>query len=134
MKSSSKYIGILVLGCFISFVMISFLASFQHITFFEIDPLKANINDEVMYLKQIQSVVSYGVPQGYFGYNGSTARVATFGAWSPIICFIYVPLSFLLNNSVYCMYIFNFLCYALSISICFSSISEYINLHFVVGV
>lgn len=38
-------------------------------------------NDEVFYYKQISSMIKYGIPQGYFGYNEMTAEHLTFGAW-----------------------------------------------------
>lgn len=42
-------------------------------------------NDELIYYKQVESVINYGYPQGYFGYNESHARLLSFGAWSPIL-------------------------------------------------
>lgn len=42
-------------------------------------------NDEVIYYKIIEGIKSYGIPQGYFGYNESHALVGSFGAWSPAV-------------------------------------------------
>lgn len=42
-------------------------------------------NDEAFYYKQVESMVKYGMPQGYFGYNESAAAHLTFGAWNPTI-------------------------------------------------
>lgn len=42
-------------------------------------------NDEVIYFKTIEGIKEFGIPQGYFGYNESHARMGTFGAWSPVI-------------------------------------------------
>jgi len=47
-------------------------------------------NDELLYFKQVEGVVEYGYPQGFFGYNESNAEKLTFSAWSPIIIVIYV--------------------------------------------
>ena len=47
-------------------------------------------NDEVLYFKQIEGVINYGIPQGYFGYNESTAKELNFSAWSPITLILYV--------------------------------------------
>lgn len=42
-------------------------------------------NDEVIYYKQVEAVLEYGFPQGYFGYNEGTALKGSFGAWNPVI-------------------------------------------------
>lgn len=42
-------------------------------------------NDEILYYKQIESIITYGKPLGYFGYNESTAALSTFGSWSPAL-------------------------------------------------
>lgn len=45
-------------------------------------------NDEALYYKLVESIVEYGQPLGFFGYNGSFAKIGHFGAWSPLIlCF-----------------------------------------------
>lgn len=52
-------------------------------------PPMSDWNDELSYYKQIQGMVAYGVPQGYFGYNESSAAIGTFGPWSPVLLFPY---------------------------------------------
>ena len=47
-------------------------------------------NDEAFYFKQIEGAVSYGIPQGYFGYAETGANFLTFGAWSITILFPYI--------------------------------------------
>ncbi|MCD7738291.1 MAG: hypothetical protein LUH58_04525 [Lachnospiraceae bacterium] len=42
-------------------------------------------NDELFYYKQVESIVKYGYPYGYFGFNESYARVLSFAAWSPVL-------------------------------------------------
>lgn len=39
-------------------------------------------SDEVSYYKQIEAMIEYGMPGGYWGYNESTARIGTFGHWT----------------------------------------------------
>lgn len=51
--------------------------------------LNGSWNDEVSYYKQIEGMVQYGIPQGYFGYNGLTAPIFTLGPWSPILLLPY---------------------------------------------
>lgn len=43
---------------------------------------KGWVSDEVSYYKQIEAMIEFGMPKGYWGYNESTALVGTYGAWS----------------------------------------------------
>ncbi len=47
-------------------------------------------NDELFYYKQIEAMVAYGRPQGYFGYNETTARLLSFGPWSVVLLLPYM--------------------------------------------
>ena len=51
----------------------------------DIWPVGSTWNDEVMYYKQVESIVKHDIPHGYFGYNESAAEHLTFGAWTPTI-------------------------------------------------
>ncbi len=42
-------------------------------------------NDELMYYKLVESVVNYGMPQGYFGYGEMHAETFYFSVWSPVV-------------------------------------------------
>lgn len=42
-------------------------------------------NDELMYYKQVEAVVNYGLPQGWFGYQESHGSVYPFAVWSPAV-------------------------------------------------
>lgn len=42
-------------------------------------------NDELFYYKQVESVVAYGYPLGYYGFNESHALQLSFAAWSPVL-------------------------------------------------
>lgn len=44
-------------------------------------------NDELFYYKQVESILQYGIPQGYFGFNESSALQLSFAAWSPVLVF-----------------------------------------------
>lgn len=44
-------------------------------------------NDELFYYKQVESILQYGFPQGYFGFNESQALKLSFAAWSPVLVF-----------------------------------------------
>ncbi|MBP3204448.1 MAG: hypothetical protein J6M66_03385 [Lachnospiraceae bacterium] len=42
-------------------------------------------NDELFYYKQVENIVNFGFPQGYFGFNESHGLVLSFAAWSPVL-------------------------------------------------
>ncbi len=42
-------------------------------------------NDELIYFKQVEGILEYGYPQGYFGFNESHSRLFSFAAWSPLL-------------------------------------------------
>ncbi len=44
-------------------------------------------NDELFYYKQVESMLQFGYPQGYFGFNESHALKFSFAAWSPVLVF-----------------------------------------------
>lgn len=47
-------------------------------------------NDELFYYKQVEGIVRYGYPLGYFGFNESHALKLSFAAWSPVLLFPWV--------------------------------------------
>lgn len=47
-------------------------------------------NDELFYYKQVEGIVHFGYPQGYFGFNESHALKLSFAAWSPVLVFPWV--------------------------------------------
>lgn len=47
-------------------------------------------NDELFYYKQVEGIVKYGFPQGYFGFNESRALQLSFAAWSPVLVFPWI--------------------------------------------
>ena len=47
-------------------------------------------NDELFYYKQVEGIVHYGYPLGYFGFNESHALKLSFAAWSPVLVFPWV--------------------------------------------
>lgn len=47
-------------------------------------------NDELFYFKQVEGIVHYGYPQGYYGFNESHALKLSFAAWSPVLVFPWV--------------------------------------------
>ncbi len=47
-------------------------------------------NDELFYFKQVEGIVEYGYPLGYFGFNESHALRLSFAAWSPVLVFPWI--------------------------------------------
>lgn len=47
-------------------------------------------NDELFYFKQVEGIVHFGYPQGYFGFNESHALKLSFAAWSPVLVFPWI--------------------------------------------
>lgn len=47
-------------------------------------------NDELFYFKQVEGIIHYGFPQGYFGFNESHALKLSFAAWSPVLVFPWI--------------------------------------------
>ncbi len=47
-------------------------------------------NDELFYYKQVEGIVGFGYPQGYFGFNESHALKLSFAAWSPVLVFPWI--------------------------------------------
>lgn len=63
-------------------------------------------NDELFYFKQVEGIVHYGFPQGYFGFNESHALKASFAAWSPVLVFPWILWGLLfgwnLSSPIFC--------------------------------
>lgn len=63
-------------------------------------------NDELFYYKQVEAILTYGFPQGYFGFNESHALHLSFAAWSPVLVFPWIIWGFLfgwnLMSPIYC--------------------------------
>lgn len=63
-------------------------------------------NDELFYYKQVEGIIHYGYPQGYFGFNESHALKASFAAWSPVLVFPWILWGLLfgwtLSAPIYC--------------------------------
>ena len=70
------------------------------INIFSYDPYRTIWNDEVFLYKHLESIINYGYPRGYFGYNLSHAKIGGFGAWIPILLYAYAPLYFIIRNPI----------------------------------
>lgn len=63
-------------------------------------------NDELFYFKQVEGIVHYGYPQGYFGFNESHAMQLSFAAWSPVLVWPWILWGLIfgwnLHSPIYC--------------------------------
>lgn len=66
-------------------------------------PASAN-NDEVIYNRQLAGVLAGGQPQGVYGYNEGRAAVGHFGAWGPVLFFLYAVPGLLTGTGVNAMF------------------------------
>mgnify|MGYP001625106652 CR=1 FL=1 len=57
-------------------------------------------NDEVIYNRQVVSVLTHGGPQGYFGYQETHADIGRYGTWGPFLIWMYALPGFLFGSSV----------------------------------
>ncbi len=71
-------------------------------------------NDELFYFKQVEGIIKYGYPQGYFGFNESHALKLSFAAWSPVLVFPWILWGLLfgwnLMSPIYCNLFLMVLC------------------------
>lgn len=69
--------------CLSGVIVSELYCPFNGTHFFEIYlPNSNNWNDELFYFKQIEGMIHYGSPRGYFGYNEIHAEYLSYGAWS----------------------------------------------------
>lgn len=66
-------------------------------------------NDEVVYNRQVAGVLAGGQPAGVFGYNESRAAVGHFGAWGPVLIWLYAIPGLLVGSGVNMMFWCNIL-------------------------
>lgn len=98
--------GLIGFSCIPFFACIMF-AALQGMALWDVSPFASLWNDEVFYYEQIEAMVKFGAPLGYFGYNGSFAEVGTLGAWPAFVLFPYVLLGYVFGITPFHMIVFN---------------------------
>lgn len=58
-------------------------------------------SDEITYYKQIEGILSYGLPRGYFGYNQSRALYGSLAVWGLIPLIPYVVWGFFSDGIIF---------------------------------
>lgn len=84
LKKNERIFWALAMSC-IPLISCMLYCAVQGKTLLQVSILNSGLNDELLYYKQIEAVLNYGYPLGYFGYNESQAIKASFGAWSPVV-------------------------------------------------
>lgn len=74
-------------------------------------------NDEVIYNRQIVSVITHGGPQGCFGYDETTAAIGRYGTWGPLLIWLYALPGFLFGAGVNTVFWCNLLFTAAGIAV-----------------
>jgi hypothetical protein len=68
-------------------------------------------NDELFYFKQVESIIDYGYPRGYYGFNESHALSLSFAAWSPVLVWPWVVLGKIFGWTMKSVFIYNTIIY-----------------------
>ncbi|MBO4908071.1 MAG: hypothetical protein J5476_02205 [Lachnospiraceae bacterium] len=71
-------------------------------------------NDELFYFKQVESIIDYGYPRGFYGFNESKALSLSFAAWSPVLVWPWVLFGFIFGWTLENVFIYNLLIYIIA--------------------
>ena len=74
-------------------------------------------NDEVIYNRQVVSVITSGGPQGYFGYDETHAALGRYGTWGPLLIWMYALPGFLFGAGVNTVFWCNLLFTAVGVAV-----------------
>ena len=85
----SVYLVLSLLFIFWPFIYSSVYCAMGHHLISDIYIPSGSWNDEVFYFKQIDAMIKYGIPKGFFGYNETHAMNLSFGSWSIFILLPY---------------------------------------------
>ncbi len=77
--------------------------------------LTSEWNDELFYFKQVEAIIHYGFPLGYYGFNESHALSLSFAAWSPVLVWPWVILGKILGWTMKSVFVYNLLIYILAL-------------------
>ena len=76
-------------------------------------------SDEITYYKQIEGILMYGLPRGYFGYNQTRAMFGSLGVWGIFPLIPYIIWGFFFGwNYLSPVYVNIFLCIIAILCIC----------------
>ena len=71
-------------------------------------------NDELFYYKQVEAIINYGIPRGFFSYNEVAPAIGSFNSWSPVLYLPYVIIGRVIGWNYYTPLVCNlaFVCFA----------------------
>lgn len=67
------------------FLMCCLYCAIRGTSLFELYLPNSYNNDVLFYYKQVEGILSEGIPKGYFGYNESSALYGSFATWNPLL-------------------------------------------------
>ncbi len=76
--------------------------------------LTSQWNDELFYFKQVESIIDYGYPRGFYGFNESKALSLSFAAWSPVLVWPWVVFGFLFGWTQSSVFVYNLIIYVIA--------------------
>ena len=71
-------------------------------------------NDELFYFKQVESIIDYGYPRGFYGFNERKALSLSFAAWSPVLVWPWVIFGFVFGWTLERVFIYNLIIYVIA--------------------
>ena len=71
-------------------------------------------NDELFYFEQVEAIIDYGYPRGYYGFNESHALSLSFAAWSPVLVWPWVVLGKIFGWSMKSVFVYNAVIYMIA--------------------
>lgn len=71
-------------------------------------------NDELFYFKQVEAIIDYGYPRGFYGFNESKALSLSFAAWSPVLVWPWVMFGFIFGWTLERVFIYNLIIYVIA--------------------
>ena len=96
-----------ILFSFVPVVIVSIVLFRSNLNIFNVHMVNQILNDEPFYAKQIENVLYHGCPVGYFGYNETHSLIGGFGAWSPILIYVYSLFYKVINVGMDTLYFVN---------------------------
>lgn len=76
--------------------------------------LTSQWNDELFYFKQVESIIDYGYPRGFYGFNESKALSLSFAAWSPVLVWPWVIFGAIFGWTQKTVFIYNLIIYVIA--------------------
>ena len=84
-KSNREYLVRILIMMLLPWICVFVYCFFQKRSLADVFIPCSEWNDELFYFKQVEGMVKYGYPHGFFGYNESHALKLSFASWSPFL-------------------------------------------------